>query len=79
MRLMIVGRKAFRVLLFSLILFFVLPLLYYFAGQLRDPMTVHFHEPKGNAIKVMTEGEKAEPGRVRRILLYIMEFYQNGL
>lgn len=78
MRCLVVGRRVFRTFLFLLVMVFIFPLLLFFAGRLRDPMTVHFHEPRGNAVKVIAEGEQP-PGRAERILLYIMEFYQNGL
>jgi hypothetical protein len=58
----------------------MLPLLQYYTFKALRPQTVHFREPRGEAIKVSVDGvEEEKHGIFPRFLYFINEFYQNGL
>lgn len=80
MRVYIVGRTALRVILIILLLLLMLPLFQYYTLKALSPQTVHFREPRGEAIKVSVEGVEEEThGAIPRFLYFLNEFYQNGL
>lgn len=80
MRVFIVGRKFLRVILIILLLLLLLPLLQYYTLKTLSPQTVHFREPRGEAIKVSVDGVEDEKyGVFPRFLYFLNEFYQNGL
>ncbi len=81
MRIFIIGRRLWRFLVITLIIIFILPLLYHFLASAVDPTLVHFREPLGEAVKVlMPEGAEGEQiGFLGRVFYYIRVFYQNKL
>lgn len=80
MRVFIIGRTFIRVMLIILLLLLILPLLQYYTLKAVNPQTVHFREPRGEAIKVSVDGvEEEKHGVFPRFLYYLNEFYQNGL
>jgi hypothetical protein len=81
LKIFILGRRLYRLLLIVLILILVLPLLHYFFISASNPAGVQFKEPLGDAIKVLLP-EGAEEGKtsvLSRVIYYIREFYQNKL
>ena len=78
---LVLGRRIYRVILVFLILLLILPLIQYYILRTLEPETVHFREPRGDALKVSADAEAQDryPGVLSRYLYYLHEFYQNGL
>lgn len=81
MRVFILRKQMFRLVFFIVLILLALPLIRYYASQAVAPETVHFRQPRGDALKVSADdGEAPENlGVMARFFYYLHEFYQNGL
>jgi len=81
MRIFMFKKNLCRLLIAAIIFIIILPLMIYFTAMSTDSSTVHFHTPKGDAVKVISDiGFSIEQKPVyKRYLYYIFDFYQNKL
>jgi hypothetical protein len=78
---LVLGRRIFRLVVFTLVLLLILPVLQYYFLRALDPQYVQFHEPRGNALKVSADLEDngLERSKLSRLQYYLHDFYQNGI
>lgn len=83
MFILVLGKRLYRAAVIVLIVLLVLPVLQFYASRALNPQTVHFREPRGEALKVSVDGVNrgipVNAPAAKRFLYFLHEFYQNGL
>lgn len=81
MRIFILRKRVLRPVFCVLLIVLAFPLVRYYATQAVFPETVHFRQPRGDALKVsVDDGVTPENlGVMARFVYYLHEYYQNGL
>ena len=78
---LILGKRTYRAVVFVLVLLIILPVIQFYAVRALDPQAVHFRQPRGEALKVISEldSETQDIPRLTQFFYFLHEFYQNGL
>ncbi|MDW7652174.1 MAG: DUF4227 family protein [Bacillota bacterium] len=77
----VLGKRLYRFIVLLLVLFLIAPVIGYYFLRTLEPETVHFRQPRGDALKVSADDDADERNRgiLSRYMYYLHEFYQNGL
>lgn len=78
---LILGKRIYRAVVFVLVLLIILPIIQFYAVRALNPQAVHFRQPRGEALKVVSEldSESHDITGLTRFFYFLHEFYQNGL
>lgn len=78
---LLIGKRIYRTVVFVLVLLLILPVIQFYAVRALNPQAVHFRQPRGEALKVLSDIDSETQNRtgISRVLYFLHEFYQNGL